>query len=318
MEPEERDDTPAISYNPDSFLPPAWADPMPEEAHVIALLGKSHAKQSSEISREFARRLDAYVNIISRVPRANLYVAICGFREAVPAMAWLLREHAQLLPSPGRRFEDDVSRTSIENFEALARYLTSTFLPQHQPVRLTIVSSDYHVARLRFVDEHLPPQSLVRSVASAVDPKSVGWESVPYSPPPGAADPIQWCSRLYTLAEMLMPLQINVEGILESRLTNIVGAAYSRFRSSLSAIEELLDSPPEQIRTEFRPTLETADQAVRSLVTVADRLASPLVATGRPTQELEDMLAVLRGALRRLRTATDLDGPEFDRLYSAD
>lgn len=291
---------------------------MAEDTHVIALLGKSHANQSGEISREFARRLDAFVHVLSETSAAHLHIAICGQREAQPAMDWLRREHAHRLPRPARRFVDEVSRNSVQNIEALGGYLATLRSAATRRVRLTIVSSDYHVTRLQFVDEHLRPQSLLRRLTPLIAPETPGWRCAPFSPPPDAADAIRWCSRVYLLAEMLMPLQINIEGILQLRLDRIVDAVCSRFCSSLSALETSLDSPPAQIQSDFRPTLEAVDNSVRSILKLRDRLAAYLESAGGPDDELEDILQVLRNALPHLRDATDLDGREFDGVYGTE
>jgi hypothetical protein len=232
-------------------------------------------------------------------------------------MRWLESEHADLVPPPKRRFKDELSRNSIQNFQQLGRYLADLPSPPCRRIRLTIVSSDYHVARLRFVDEHLPPQSLVHSVASAIHPELPDWECAPFSPPPDAADAIRWCADVYTQAEQLMPMQINIEGVLHPRLNGISEVVYSRFRTSVSALEKLVDSPPEQVRTRFRTTLDTAGQHVRSMAELPDRLAPHVDVVGNPMHELEDVYKIMRGALRDLRNATDLDAPEFDRLYQA-
>ena len=115
-----------------------------------------------------------------------------------------------------------------------------------------------------------------------------------------------------------MPLQINIEGILQLRLDRIVEAVFSQFCSSLSALEAFVDSPPEQMVTEFRPTLDAAREHIRSIAKLADRLGAYAEEIGEPDHDFEDDCGILRAALRNLRTSTDLDAPEFDGLYEAE
>lgn len=286
------------------------------QVHVCALLGK--VLQNGNISREFRSRLERYVEVLRRdAGSSRLYVAICGGRgEAEAAMRFLEQGDGDLLPPYERRFEDPLSENSIQNFDALGRYLVSLLSPDRQRIGLTVVSSKYHIDRILFVDRHLKPQSLVNSVRLAVHPNLLFWERVEYEPLYSDDAVVKWFAEVYTSVERLVPMQVNIEGMLDCRVNRMVEAVFSEFREGVTAIQELVNSSSCPSGTCNRMEVERVRDAVGELSDLLPGLAGMADEIGGSGRALSRFLAVLRPAIRNLREASDLDQDRFDGFFA--
>ena len=205
--------------------------------HVHAVLGK--ALQGGRISRGFEARLRALAGLGSIGPAFHL--ALCGGRGEAEAALVFLRAHPELpLPPPERLFLDRSSTTTRENISALRGWLEN--FPS--PPDLTLISSDDHVERLRFIDRELPEVSLLRALGSAV--ASLSW--LPVADAQLLRDhprvELRWLGRAHGVAEALVPLQVNLEAIDAGLLPVVVESVRSRAEEAMATLVELVAAPP--------------------------------------------------------------------------
>ena len=287
----------------------------PSQISICALLGK--ALRNDALSREFKDRVQAYVQILSAVDSNELYLAICGGGgEARQALRFLKQNYGRLVPPKDRRFIDPLSTNTIENFDALGRYLTSLLGPGRHQIRLTVVSSDYHLDRLRFVDKYLKPQSLVNSVVLAVHPTLLAWEAAPYHPLQSQDPARRWFAQIYTATDqLLLPLQINLEGILTHRLNRVVEPVFDRFKQGCDILETLGESVPPSIDGFYKQEITQVRQKTDLLSNLSGVIADLVEQIGGSGKRLRLYLDSLRSAISVLRQASDLDQQQFDRLF---
>jgi hypothetical protein len=211
-------------------------------AHVYAILGKKLCGRATP-PREFRWRIEHLRDLLSQEPRGAVYVAFLGKGEGRAALHEL-RARGESLPTDDKLFVDEFSTNSIGNFRVLGAYLVG-LLSKYQMIRATIVSSDYHIDRISFVDQYLQPLSLVNELPSVVRLSGwLKWAKTDFSGQVANHGPASWFATVYSVCELMMPLRINLEGLVAGKLNRIVRQPWLRFQEALNEIERLLGAPP--------------------------------------------------------------------------
>lgn len=288
------------------------------DLHVIALLGK--ALRDGGVSREYQDRLQGFAEFLSQQPESDrLYVAICGGQgEAHVAFEWLAGNHPKLLPPEQRCFKDQLSENTVQNFNALGRYLNSLLSPGTQRLRLSVLSSAYHLERIQFVESHLEPQSLIRHVKFAVHPRLLHFVPVAYRPLQSADAIVRAFAQVYLLSERMLPLQINLEGVMQSRINRLVGAVFAEFEEGLQQLADLLDNEGGVLqRGGCNDELFTLQRTVVMLAEQQERLLPFIDRICASTRILGGILTVVTAALTGIRDLSDTDQHKFDGFFDS-
>ena len=278
----------------------------PHRIHV--LLGK--ALQAGQPSREFLGRLTTLADELqAETPPIGLAL-LGGQGEAEAAWSWLNQHHADLLPPKNFCFFDLASRDTIGNVSALSAWLQETGWASQ--VELNFISTSYHVDRLRLVDTYLRPQSLLNALRPSLADSSLHWTSAPFLPPQSSNPFVRCLAKIYLLGERLLPLLINLEGILSGTLTSLHPLALREWDTALATFQtpmlnSLNEAPP------FETVCERVYKKIKQLQTWHRESLPSLLQTS--SVHLPPV-ALLRDLLRELRTLTDLDQPHFDSLFS--
>ena len=142
-------------------------------AKVYALLGKKLRK--GKPPREFQWRITTLCTLLKK--ETATHITLLGKGESDKALQELHKSNARL---PDSVFIDDLSSNSIGNFRILGSYLTH-LLSHHDKIDLEIVSSDYHIDRIVFVDRYLEPQSILNELPSVIRVKTKPlWKACDY------------------------------------------------------------------------------------------------------------------------------------------
>jgi len=258
---------------------------------ALVVLGK--ALQSGVIGCEFAMRIAAAVQRLeTHRPRYHSLYFIGGGGEARAALDCFQTRYAY-------RFVDlpvvteEQSITTVENIGCLAN-----MLGRGGPEQVDLLSSDYHIERLRAIHHHLPGQSLLCPLASRLGELV----AVPYFFHLLGDARCQWLARLYCAADKLNFPRANLEGILAGKETRVLPW-------SLEALANVIDQ------------LHRAESTWKGEPGIADVLAKAMAELAALQSELSfaceqqslQALAGFKGRLDRvmtdLRFAIDPDRP---------
>lgn len=139
---------------------------------VILVLGKRLV--NSRLSAEGRSRVDALASFATRFDFSESAVAFCGGTLAgqkmseAQAMAQRFDTHFPSLAlsiPPAHIILEDRSRNTVENIENAAHQLiTAGLCSTHQTVDFSLVSNDYHLARIIEIQKMMPEQGLLSTL----------------------------------------------------------------------------------------------------------------------------------------------------------
>ena len=279
-------------------------------ANVYALLGKK--LRNEKPPREFQWRIAALCEFLEK--DTATHVALLGKGESTEALRELHRRKASL---PERPFIDEYSKNSIGNFRVLGGYLTS-LLCHHDAIDLTIVSSDYHLDRIAFVDRHLEPQSLVNELPSVIRVKKEPlWKACDYRSHVADKGIATRFAKIYVAGELLMPLRINLEGLLAGRLNRLVRGALERYKDGLSAVGKQLSLSRDGLSEQAKSDLEEVENWLTQLASHNHR-SNQLAGSMSPCigeDELKELTTSIGRAINCVRDLCDPDQQKFDCCF---
>ena len=290
---------------------------MNDVAEVCALLGKTLCGKKRPLP-EFGWRIDTFCDLIDQKSSRNQppHVALLGDAEGQAALEELQRRD-QRLPTADRVFVDQISKSTGGNFSVLGAYL-DRLLTKYDGVHLTIVSSDYHIQRIRFVDDHLQPQSLVNELPNVVR-VGLEWWSSDFQFHTSNCGTASWFAAAYIAAELLMPLRINVEGLIVGQLNRIVRPVVARFHEGLEKFDSL-GSDRQEVDAEFADDVDKVEKWIDRLRADGQRLnqlAGSMSLLGVDENELIGLRDRLGMSIDGIRAISDPDLAKFSRFFDA-
>ena len=235
-------------------------------------------------------------------------------QEAAPAKQELVNQGTVLPPEV---FEDSRSTNSIQNFRVLGSYLAG-LLAARKAINLKIISSDYHLDRMEIVHNELEPQSPVNELPSVcrLDPASL-WERCNYRATISDCGHATQFASIYVAAELLMPLRINLEGMLTGRLNRVVRSTLMGFQAGLTDIERHLPSSTKDLPDPLRDDMENVRALVTQLKGHHSRLKqiAGLVSASFDEDELRCLRNGVAAGIDRIRLICDPDQEKFDDYF---
>ena len=103
---------------------------------------------------------------------------------------------------------------------------------------MTLVSSDYHLDCMETIEKRMPEQSLLKPVLRVAKELKLLRAGYPFLK---GCDKIQkWRGRIYRIANDLIVTRVNVEGILEGSVGEVLPQNVEDFRNNLIVISNIL------------------------------------------------------------------------------
>lgn len=299
------------------------------DRHICVVLGKKliNGRPTCEF-RDRIRRL------VKSDPRQFHLIVFCGGGDPPEARVGLDEFRKQLSPdSPateyvehggsGRFIETTGSRIPVflgdRSMKAVEIVEAARDCLAHEETRsmdVEIISSDYHVERFLFVDEHMPEQSLPKMIRDLNRVDGVRFLRAPYHYEFVSSTVSRWLGKIYRLNDRLTVMRVNLEGLFDLKLDGIVPAVAADFRRTIDRIKDNLADEPEghEASTDIRVVKKTIGRAIRLLDACASSIEdlSTRSSSGFAVDDWQKAgwaLTVLVSVIERVKALTDPDEP---------
>ncbi|GAL32302.1 hypothetical protein JCM19240_5733 [Vibrio maritimus] len=224
--------------------------------NLLIVLGKRLNQDS--LTPEGVSRVEALAEIVKHQNMSNTIVAFCGgitegqSRSEAEAML----EHFQRLVTEsdiqgiGAILVEDASTNTVENIQLLAKELTESGIvpPGSRPIKVTLLSNDYHLYRVFTVQRLLEQQGLLKYLVQCCQQAGLAIK-LSYEPRqhvfvPYPHEEIQ--GRLFVLFDRLtiyrVYLQGVVAGVFSEPPSELATEPYRIALVSLDALEKQIDN----------------------------------------------------------------------------
>lgn len=196
---------------------------------------------------------------------------------------------------------DERSATTVENAAELRDFLQTHASLQGRICTVCLISDEVQIDRITFIDEAMPRLSVIKPIRLIENVQRVETHSVAY-PWDHDADPERRrVAQVYRQTERMLPLQVNLEGILGLEIDNIVPSVVSQFLNSLDSLQAMVH---EFKNPQFAACIR---RALRLLNSLRETLAELSDSKTEATSRLSSVLGLVRSTIARLRRFSDLD-----------
>lgn len=281
---------------------------------AIAIMGKA-LQQDGKVSCEYAARIAKLASVLQKSNSKYALVIFMGGKakpgeriSEAKAGKKAFKKHysnlyGSLMESEIEILLEETSRNSIENVRHLAEILR-----ERDFHRVDLLSSDYHLKRLKTVDRFMKSQSLLQWLGNLLGELI----KAPYYFANYEDPLISTKAEIYKLADHLNVPRVNVEGILQAKEQRIYPGVTESFAKTTIALYEIATDcqkwPDElaELRTLLFSSLSILNGCLSSLLSFQ---TTGWVATSDAVEALRTLKILLDHVIGDLRKMTDQDKP---------
>jgi hypothetical protein len=269
--------------------------------NLLIVLGKRLNQDT--LTLEGVSRVEALAEIVTHQDMSTTIVAFCGgiTEGHARSEAAVMLEHFQGLVTEtdiqgiGAIIVEDTSTNTVENIRLLAKELTESGIvaPSSRPIRVTLLSNDYHLYRVFTVQRLLDQQGLLKYLVQCCHQAGLAIQ-LSYDPHQHVFVPYphkEIQGRLFVLFDRLtiyrVYLQGAVAGVFLEPLNELVTEPYRIALASLEELEKQVD-----INSDFFTRLYEQLPTIRELVETTVQLSEP-TSLALPLAKLDKLLTNL-------------------------
>ncbi|USD66778.1 YdcF family protein [Vibrio sp. SCSIO 43136] len=240
---------------------------------LVVVLGKR--LQHDNLTPEGKSRIDALMSYLTLRDCSNIAVAFCGGITPLQSVSEAYKLHQYFVELGGEQLNleavllESESLSTVQNFQNLAQKLIeSNLVSQGEPLKLTLVSNDYHLERIFEIQQLLDAQGLLRVLESRCTnagvnihlSRSLDEHIVALYPHKGVD------AQLFLAVESLTTYRVYLEGVIANvfteKLSEIRCEPLRLARNALTQIEDL--APGTSHRDYLQPMLVLLSRCIES------------------------------------------------------